>query len=135
MSSARSVRQGDLPAALRILRALDAARPVSVEEKRQSLALYCRALGALVGADTLPDADPRCHHNGNGDGHIHSPHLSPRLRQTLDRLLAGDSEKQIAQSLSLSQNTIHVYIKQLYRRYEVSSRGELLSQFVKRRGS
>jgi DNA-binding NarL/FixJ family response regulator len=58
------------------------------------------------------------------------PQLSPRLRQTLDRLLAGDSEKQIAKSLDLSQNTVHVYIKELYRRCEVGSRGELLSRFV-----
>src|SRR6266478_4889064 len=31
--------------------------------------------------------------------------LSPRERQTLERLLAGDSEKQIASKLKLSHNT------------------------------
>ncbi len=56
--------------------------------------------------------------------------LSPRLRQTLARLLAGDSEKQVARHLSLSKNTVHVYVKALYRQYNVNSRGELLAKFV-----
>ncbi len=56
--------------------------------------------------------------------------LSRRLRQTLERLLAGDSEKQVAAHLHLSPHTVHVYVKALYRRYDASSRGELLSRFV-----
>ena len=56
--------------------------------------------------------------------------LSPRLRQTLERLLAGDSEKQIARHLGLSPHTVHVYVKALYRGFGVSSRGELLARFV-----
>ena len=56
--------------------------------------------------------------------------LSPRMRQTLERLVAGDSEKQIAGRLKVSQNTVHVYVKQLYKRFGASSRGELLSRFI-----
>jgi DNA-binding CsgD family transcriptional regulator len=52
------------------------------------------------------------------------------MRQTLQRLLVGDSEKQIARCLGLSRNTIHVYVKALYRGFGVSSRGELLAKFV-----
>jgi two-component system nitrate/nitrite response regulator NarL len=52
------------------------------------------------------------------------------MRQTLALLLAGDSEKQIAHRLGLSQHTVHVYVKALYRRYDVSSRGELLARWV-----
>jgi DNA-binding CsgD family transcriptional regulator len=59
-----------------------------------------------------------------------APHLSRRLRQTLDRLLAGDGEKQIAGHLGLSRHTVHVYIKALYRCFGVNSRGELLARFV-----
>ena len=128
MSSARSVRQGDLRAALRILRALDKTNPASVEEMRKSVMYLCRLFGRQVGADTFPDPDPRSGHNGNG--HATLSRLSPRLRQTLDGLLAGNSEKEIAKRLKLSQNTVHVYIKALYRHCEVSSRGELLSRFV-----
>ena len=56
--------------------------------------------------------------------------LSPRLQQTLQFLLAGDSEKQVARRLGLSPHTVHVYVKKLYRRYDVSSRGELLAKWV-----
>jgi DNA-binding NarL/FixJ family response regulator len=42
----------------------------------------------------------------------------------------GDSEKQVARHLGLSKNTVHVYVKQLYRGYAVNSRGELLAKFV-----
>ncbi len=58
--------------------------------------------------------------------------LSPRLSQTLDALLAGESEKQIARKLSISQNTVHVYVKALYKGFGVSSRGELLARFIPR---
>jgi DNA-binding NarL/FixJ family response regulator len=58
--------------------------------------------------------------------------LAPRLRQTLDLLLAGDSEKRIALKLGLKPNSIHSYVKVLYRRFNVTSRGELLAKFVQR---
>lgn len=58
--------------------------------------------------------------------------LSPRQRQTLDHLLAGDSEKQIAAKLQLSHNTVHHYVKALHRHFKVSSRSELLAKWVKR---
>jgi len=58
--------------------------------------------------------------------------LSPRLRQTLDCLLDGDSEKQAALRLKLSPTTIHEYVTTLYRYFQVNSRGELLACFLKR---
>src|SRR5687767_8768702 len=48
--------------------------------------------------------------------------LPPRLVQTLDGVLRGDSEKQIAFALGLSQHTVHNYIRALHTRFEVSSR-------------
>lgn len=54
--------------------------------------------------------------------------LPPRLQQTLEELLVGSSEKQIAQKLELSRHTIHNYVKALHQRFEVSSRGELLAK-------
>jgi DNA-binding NarL/FixJ family response regulator len=53
--------------------------------------------------------------------------LPPRLKQTLDALVAGRSEKEIASNLSLSRHTIHNYVKALHQRFAVSSRGELLA--------
>ena len=54
--------------------------------------------------------------------------LPPRLTQTLNELLSGASEKQIAVKLKLSPHTIHNYVKALHQRFGVSSRGELLAK-------
>jgi DNA-binding CsgD family transcriptional regulator len=51
-------------------------------------------------------------------------HLSPRLKQTLDGLREGDSEKQVAARLGISQPTAHEYVHRLYRHFGVSSRAE-----------
>jgi DNA-binding CsgD family transcriptional regulator len=58
--------------------------------------------------------------------------LSPRLRQTLEALLEGDSEKQAALRLGVGVRTVHEYVLALYRHFEVSSRGELLAFFLRR---
>ena len=59
--------------------------------------------------------------------------LPPRLHQTLDELLLGKSEKEIAMRLELSRHTIHNYVKALHQRFGVSSRGELLARAGKER--
>ncbi len=53
--------------------------------------------------------------------------LSPRQREVLDLLLTGKNGKQIAADLRLSVHTVNDYIKAIYRRYDVSSRAELLA--------
>jgi DNA-binding CsgD family transcriptional regulator len=58
--------------------------------------------------------------------------LSPRLKQTLERLLQGDSEKEVASRLSLSLPTVHQYVTGLYRYFNVNSRPELLARFIRR---
>jgi len=58
--------------------------------------------------------------------------LPPRLQQTMQSLLSGDSEKQAAAKMGVSPHTVHVYVKTLYRKYNVSSRGELLSKWVRK---
>ncbi len=58
------------------------------------------------------------------------PPLAPRMRQVLICLCEGDSEKQAALRLEISSATIHEYIRRLYRRFEVNSRGELLAQCI-----
>lgn len=59
--------------------------------------------------------------------------LPPRLSQTLDELMLGCSEKEIASRLELSRHTIHNYVKALHQRFGVSSRGELLARAGKER--
>ena len=85
------------------------------------LSLLTRSIAPLVGT-TLTTRVQRGSHQ-----------LSPRLRQTLDALLAGDSEKQIATRLGLRGTTVHEYIGALYRLFDVESRGELMAYFLRRR--
>src|SRR5262249_17066726 len=60
--------------------------------------------------------------------------LSPRLRQVLRCLLEGDSELQVARRLELSSETVHQYVKSLYRHFGVNTRAELLAYFLRRSG-
>jgi DNA-binding CsgD family transcriptional regulator len=61
--------------------------------------------------------------------------LSPRLRQTLDLILSGRSEKQIAEECGLAKSTVNEYVAALYRRYGVSSRAELMAPFLRWRAT
>jgi DNA-binding NarL/FixJ family response regulator len=64
------------------------------------------------------------------EGYAVNDGLPPRMRVTLQRLLAGDSEKEIAGRLGRSPHTVHTHVKALYRHFGVCSRGELLARFV-----
>lgn len=56
--------------------------------------------------------------------------LSPRERQVFMLLLKGTSRNDIANQLKLSSHTITDYIKEIYRKLDVSSRPELLLKFL-----
>ena len=56
--------------------------------------------------------------------------LTDRQRQTLQLLLAGHSEKEVAAHLGVSPNTVHHYVKAIHRHFRVSSRSELLARWV-----
>ena len=56
--------------------------------------------------------------------------LRPRHRQTLDWLLTGASEKEIAAALGLSVHTVHQYIKAIYRSHKVRSRAQLMARLA-----
>jgi len=47
-------------------------------------------------------------------------------------LLDGDSEKQVAAKLHISPTTVHGYVRDLHRCFQVSGRAELLSYFIHR---
>lgn len=59
--------------------------------------------------------------------------LTPRQKQVLSLLLAGDSEKQVAYKLGVSVPVVHEHISNLHRYFDVHSRGELLAYFIHRR--
>ena len=93
----------------------DLARPFTPAQAKL-VRLFHVELGRLWKQDALKRAaDP-------------SADLPPRLVQTLDGVLRGDSEKQIAFALGLSQHTVHNYIRALHSRFGVSSRAELIAR-------
>jgi len=56
--------------------------------------------------------------------------LTPRLRQTLDCLRTGLSEKEVALTLGLSKNTVHNYVRALHKRFNASNRVELIARGI-----
>ena len=119
-------RLGDVDALLRAGRPSNAetgltpsGRDNARTRKRRLVAMFCRMLGEQV-----PGREGMKLSGG-------SP-LAPRQRQTLELLLDGKSEKEIALGLTISRHTVHVYVKSLYKRFGVSSRGELLARWVRR---
>ncbi len=94
------------------------------DARRVLLADWCKLVDARLKGKPVAPLDAR-------SDPLEGVHLSPRMRQILDRLLAGDSEKQIASQLHVSVHTVHTYVKRLHKTLNVSSRGELLAKFVK----
>jgi DNA-binding CsgD family transcriptional regulator len=84
-------------------------------------------LVSLMLRAVAPIVDRELVHKAASDEH---GQMSPREREILLMLLAGDSEKQVAANLSRSVHTVHTFVRQIYRHFEVSSRGELMAQFV-----
>ena len=113
--SRTSSRLGNFTALAKVVRSLPNPPTDAVARKRQMVAAFCQMLGAEY---SCPPGRA-------------IPGLAPRHRQTLEGLLAGDSEKQIAARLGVSRNTVHVYVTALYRHFDVNSRGELLARFLK----
>jgi DNA-binding CsgD family transcriptional regulator len=87
---------------------------------RRLLHVFHAELGRLIGKALISSSDVR-----------DVSRLSPRLRQTLDCLQRGDSEKQVASRLGLSRPTVHQYVMALYRHFGVGSRAELLAYFLR----
>ncbi|WP_247405094.1 helix-turn-helix transcriptional regulator [Bradyrhizobium sp. 176] len=58
--------------------------------------------------------------------------LTPAERRVLLGLLAGDTERQIAQKLEQSPNTTHFYVKSIYAKFAVRSRQSLAALWLGR---
>lgn len=120
------VRMGNMKSILKIMRPLDSTIPDPVLRRRRLVADLCRLVGMSVGAEF---SSQPLRARGVSD---QKPDLPPRLIQTLELLLSGSSEKQVARKMNLSRHTVHGYVKSLYRHYRVSSRAELLARHLKR---
>lgn len=64
--------------------------------------------------------------------HADGPHLSRRERETLAGLRRGQSEKELAATLGIATSTAHDYVKAVYRKLAVRSRGELHAKLAAR---
>jgi DNA-binding NarL/FixJ family response regulator len=113
---------GDVAA---VVRGLDGG-PVDRAMRRELVAAWCK-MALPVDGEAGKSGTPAA------SAAETSAAMGPRIRETLRHLLTGDSEKQIAAKLGISQHTVHVYVKRLYRHYDVCSRGQLLARFVARR--
>jgi DNA-binding CsgD family transcriptional regulator len=60
--------------------------------------------------------------------------LPPRAQDTLDVMLTGATDKEIAAQLRISPHTVRQYVKVILRTYGVSSRGQLIAQAGGKRG-
>jgi DNA-binding CsgD family transcriptional regulator len=97
----------------------DSRRPFSPVE-RDALALFQRAVAGL--------------YRRLGEPHRFAESLaglSPRRRTVVLALLDGQSEKEVAHALQLSQHTVHEHVRALYVHFGVRSRPELMARFVR----
>ena len=98
---------------LRVLTRFESPPPADVAEQRQRVADLCRMLESQVvrpepGKGANAGGSPHAASPGTEAGPANvppvppgatgQPSLSPRMRQTLQRLLAGEAEKQIARA-------------------------------------
>ena len=56
--------------------------------------------------------------------------LAPRYQEILQRLLHNENEQEIAEQLQLSKSTVHTYIIDLYKKFNVNSRSELMTLWL-----
>ncbi|MHC5225427.1 LuxR C-terminal-related transcriptional regulator [Ignatzschineria sp. LJL83] len=55
---------------------------------------------------------------------VDTTHITPREREILTWLIKGDSNKQIARELNISESTVKIHIQNILRKMDVSSRVE-----------
>jgi len=93
--------------------------PLFTRYDRELMRLLVMELAPLIGPRLADSTDPICA-------------LTPRLRRALELLLEGHSEPAAAQALGVAKSTFHKYVMDLYRRYGVNSRAELLAKIILR---
>jgi DNA-binding NarL/FixJ family response regulator len=97
----------------------------SMREQRAAALEAARAVTAARASVPAPlgERAPDTHTPPNGlDGK-----LTRRMRQILELLMLGNSEKEVASALRLSPHTVHIHVTRMYARLGVRSRAELLS--------
>ncbi len=97
------------------------AEPPFTESDLTSMSLMLRATAPFVDREIFLTHNP-----------IAGYDLTERQKEVLMQILQGQSPKEIAAKLHRSVHTINHFVKQLYDRLDVSSRGELMAIFIDR---
>lgn len=79
------------------------------------------------------DCSTRNHTNIGPESCYATIDLSPARKRVLDLLLDGLSEQEIACRLGVARPTVHTQVTDIYRAFNVSSRAELMSNWIQRR--
>jgi DNA-binding CsgD family transcriptional regulator len=98
----------------------DTSDPAPTVRTRRILSLLHCSIAPLIGTRLATE------------GQVSIKGLTPRLRATLERLLAGDSEKEVAAALRVTPATAHEYVGRIYEHFGVAARSELMAYFVHR---
>src|SRR6266404_1990514 len=93
----RNGRGPDLTLLLRLVQKAEVGPAPAIARQRRLIADLFGLIATYLGCEGQPADRDR-------DAPAPTPALSPRMSQTLQYLLAGDSEKQIANRLRLSQH-------------------------------
>jgi DNA-binding CsgD family transcriptional regulator len=108
-------RDADLQMELHIFRA-DGDEPFDARDKRMCLFLNDQLRCYM--ADLAPMSKPSM------------MSLPPRPRQLMAYLLKGYSEKEAADHMDISPQTVHDYVKTIYRHFKVGSRAQLTALYL-----
>ncbi|GEM_PF-4045693 len=99
---------------------MEALRPLGLQRVDPSLVV--KALRAAHVAPMTPDVFVLQNERGPvGDGHD-GEQLTPRERQMLRLIASGLTNKEIAESLYLSDNSVKSYVRNAYRKIGVNTR-------------
>lgn len=84
--------------------------------------------GLLNGKDHWPDLQKKPVLGGYTSGHLQNPTLTERQQEVLKQVRVGLSNKQIAYDLSISESTVKSHISEILRKFDVTTRTQLISR-------
>ncbi|MCO4757213.1 MAG: response regulator transcription factor [Oceanospirillaceae bacterium] len=82
----------------------------------------------LNGEDHWPDPQKRSVLGCYTTGHQQNPTLTERQQEVLKQVRVGLSNKQIAYDLSISESTVKSHISEILRKFDVTTRTQLISR-------